>query len=772
MNSKSDLTPPSNDASRDPLAPHLAELLRSLRTRIRRYVWLEGLAAALAWMGLVCWVTLLADWFFEPSAPVRVGLLLAAGVGLLIVVLEFIVRRAFRPLSDSTLALLLERRYRQFQQTLLTTVELRDRPAQADGHSPEMLAATAQQAAERAAGIEPRAVLNPRPLRNWSAAAAGLAGTFLLLGLTFPGVLSIWSQRVLLLSDDLWPRRTRLVLEGFPDGVAKVARGADLELIVGADTRMPLVPQVVQVRSRREGGRAETSPMSRLGAADPARDRYQQYSHTFEGVLAPIRFDLYGGDDAIRDLQILVVDSPTLVDVSLLCHYPAYMHRTDRRVPAVGAAQVPQGTEVVIAAKANKPLVEVRVQREGDEAPENVQTLDLEKDSGPAASFRLPLGVLQEETTLLFTLRDADGIRSREPIRLTLAAIPDQPPELAVKLRGIGSAVTPQARIPAAGQVTDDYGIADVWFEHAVDEAEPVIRRVIAPRGSPTELSVEPALEVRDLGLAAGQKLRLRLRASDHCDLAGKPNLGTTEQWVLDVVTPEQLRAMLEARELVLRQRFEATLAEVIESRDLLTGLHFEADKRQQDEAARRSATAVDSPAESTPQAVREPGDATAETLSAEQERAMRSLRVERVGQNSQKNADECLGLAESFDDIRLQLVNNRVDTPELNERLQEGIAGPLRRIVEEMYPELEVRLARLERTLDDSAVAAESRDLARAQLDNIVVAMRGVLGRMIEMEDFNEAVEMLRTIIARQEEILEKTRTEHKSSLRGLLDD
>lgn len=777
MNSARDIPEPSNASGAEPLSPRLAGILASLRARIRWYIWLEGLAASVAWLGAACWLTLVADWFFEPSALVRAGLLLAVGAVLLVVVVEWIGKRAFRRLSDSTLAILLERRFGQFRQSLLTAVQLRDRSPQADGHSPLMLSRTTRLATEQAVDVDPRKVLNPRPLRIWSLAALGLAGSFAVTGLFFPAMVSIWSKRVLLLSSDLWPRQTRLVVDGFPHGVAKVARGADLEVIARADTRMPVIPQVVEVHSRTDGGRVQVSPMNRLGAADPARDRFQQYSYTFEGVLAPIRFDLYGGDAVVRDLRVLVVDSPTLVDVTLLCHYPEYLARPDRRVTAIGAVQVPCGTEVAILAKANKPLVELRVQSNRANGSEKTSRFALGGHSAPPRAFRLPVGVLNDDTTLLFTLRDSDGIRCREPVRLTLAAIPDQPPELAVKLHGIGSAITPQARIPAAGQVTDDYGIARVWFEFSVGDGSPSEHPVESPQDSASQLTVDSALETRDLGLAPGQKLHLALKASDRCTLSGKPNLGATEQWVLDVVTPEQLRALLEARELVLRQRFETTLAEVIESRDLIQGLQFDnagdapAGASSEDPAAPPSATAVDAPSDPPAAPIREPGDVPAEEPSSERRDALRVLQLERVSQNTQKNTEECLGLAESFDDICEQLVNNRVDTTELIERLRSGIADPLRRIGEQRVPELEVRLSRLQRTLDDPRAGPESRALVLAELDAIVEAMRSVLDRMIEMEDFNEAVDLLRAIIAQQEEMLEKTRVEHKSKLRGLLD-
>ena len=69
-----------------------------------------------------------------------------------------------------------------------------------------------------------------------------------------PHAFGTWTRRSLALSQELWPRRTRLTVEGFENGTAKVARGADLHLVVKADTQMPLVPRVVHVRYRTEGG--------------------------------------------------------------------------------------------------------------------------------------------------------------------------------------------------------------------------------------------------------------------------------------------------------------------------------------------------------------------------------------------------------------------------------------------------------------------------------------------------------------------------------------
>ena len=53
------------------LAPAVHWTLAALRRRIRRYVWLEGLTTAIAWLGVAFWGSLAIDWLFEPPPLVR-----------------------------------------------------------------------------------------------------------------------------------------------------------------------------------------------------------------------------------------------------------------------------------------------------------------------------------------------------------------------------------------------------------------------------------------------------------------------------------------------------------------------------------------------------------------------------------------------------------------------------------------------------------------------------------------------------------------------------
>ena len=144
---------------------------------------------------------------------------------------------------------------------------------------------------------------------------------------------------------------------------------------------------------------------------------------------------------------------------------------------------------------------------------------------------------------------------------------------------------------------------------------------------------------------------------------------------------------------------------------------------------------------------------------------------VQQAIANGQQSASETLSLATSFDDIREELVNNRIDTPELESRLKDQIGDPLRQIAEKSFPELETRLRKLEAVLADPAAAKLRRDEAVQQADAILVEMHQVLNKMLELESFNEVVEQLRDIIETEKAIHRDTLKKQKEKTLKLND-
>ncbi len=739
----------------------VAMLLASLRARIRRYIWIAGLASAVATLCLAFWLSLGIDWMFEPPAIVRRGLVAIGAIVTAVVFYRQTIERLAVPLSDSRLALLLERRFRYFNDSLLTSVELAHSHRDAGELAREMFAHTAEQAAQRARGVELGEVFDRRPLWRAVVAAVVLAGSIVGLAVASPSTFEFGVERLTGATDQQWPRQTRLVVPGFENGEKVVAKGDDVDVLVQADLSMPRVPDTVHIRFRSEEGVRGRETMVRAGNATAGTDEYQDFRHKFSSVLTSLSFDVYGGDASVRDLQIRVVDSPTISEATLWCEYPAYMNRAPRELPVTGSMQVPLGTRVTFRGQASKDLVRARLEYPVDDKTTTSATVDLPGPGDSLRNFEFALPELAADMTLAFTLEDTDGIQNRVPIVVSLSGVADEPPQVSVELRGIGTAITPQARLPVAGKILDDYGITSTAFQATVDGNEPRESPLAGAPAGQAEFDVDEAFEARDLKLKAGQKVLFGLQARDAYHLADgdQPHTASSARFELDVVSPETLRAMLESRELNLRQRFETIIGEVTETRDLLAdGEAKEKDGNEpQDEPAADNAAKEGQPVDQKPA-----GKGT----------SVAALRIERAKQNSEKNGQETLGVAGSFDEMREELINNRVDTEELRVRLKDQIADPLRAVGETMFPEWDRRLTALAESLSDPAKSEVARREAQAQGDKVLVEMERIRDKMLELESFNEAIDMLRSIIDSEKSLQEQIRERQKRKVRDLLEE
>jgi len=765
------------------IAPRVEAVLGALRRRIRAYIWVQGLTSAAAWLGVAFWISLAGDWFFEPPAAVRVAAVAIVGLIFAGILTKMIALRTFVRLSDSSMATLLERRFDQLDDSLLTAVVLTAPEHAAEKCDPRMLARTCREAAQRIEDVRLREVFNPVPLRNSVLAAVLLSVSIAIFVHQFPHLIEKWMQRNLLFSAELYDRKAKLTVDGFENGMVKVALGSDLTVVARAHTKYggktyELIPERAYVRYRVAGGSSHRQPMDRQGDA--------VYSYTFENITADITFDVIGevpmGRDAVESgLRIVAVKNPTLEEQALLYKYPQYMHRSDPEYPETvsGSMRIPQGTEVTVLAKADKGLVRVEIDARlvrFDDTDQQAPPLPKEtlEDLGGRTDFQHVLDCPEEGLLQVrYRLFDTDGVSSRKPELLELEIVPDQPPEFtAVRLDGIEEAITPKAEIPVAGMLSDDYGINEIWYQYVVrqkpsegegESNEPDVPEeppqpidappFVQPRHpDPRELTLQQekiSLDVRELGLQPGQLFTLRLKASDHYDLGedpSVPNVSTSSSWTLEVVSEDDLRKMLEWRELMARQRFESIIEKMTETCRLLE-IDFD---------------------------VPPPADAPDGGESPSRE-VLRRLRQRREGQvqlaaeNGNQIRGEVLGVADEFDHIFKQFVNNRVNTDleQLSGRLQDDIATPLRKLGDENLPELVKNLENeLYPKLADAEAGRTQCALARDQADIILAEMQKILKRMLELQSFNEAVELLREIIKEQEELRQLTKERRNQKL------
>jgi len=763
--------PPADPSPSPPLTPAIRSTLAAVRRWIRAYVWIEGFALLVALVGLSFWLGLAWDWMFEPAPATRRIALIAVACLALYVVYRYLLRRVFVPISDTSAAVLLERRFPKLQDHLLTTVDIQSSPGNAVSYHPQLLSETSQAADAAIADVRVSQLFNRGPLLRAVLAAAASVISIAALAIFSHDVFGFWLERIAL-SDQHWPRRVQLEVVGFPPDATgkrshKLAQDDDFELLVHANTKDYKAPVQVEIRFRLADGRRGRDTMIRVGDATTSHSDFQLFRYEFKHVGGDMEFDVVGGDDRVRGLHLQVVDRPELYAIELECVYPEYLGRESRRLPVTGGMRIPEGTKIVLHASSTKPLTAARVHGAKDK-----QDIELPLGGERNQTLSWDYGVLNDDDVLTVSVTDSDGINSREPYRVSLAVVKDEVPQVAVRLAGISSAITPDAILPFTGKITDDYGLNRAWFEYQVDSGQPISKPLAGePRGA-AKLEKFDSFDTRAVDAASGkrllellpkQRLAISLKAADRYNLAQAAREGSSQLFTLDVVTAADLLALLERRELALRQRFESIYEKMTDTRNLLSRVESEDTKADSTSPPPSDAAAKD--ADNS----QKPADNPAAT--AQRMLARRRLRVAGSLQNVMQAADEIRGVAEAFDDLGDEITNNRIDNPDLKSRLGEQIARPLHLIVNDDMLKLVDQLKAVEKLLENPTATAPELKKAIAQADQVLVSMRQVLDKMLELETYNEVVALLRGIITDQEEINRRTKERQKDKLKTLFD-
>ena len=808
-------------------------MLNQLRSRIRRYVLLEGSALVLVVLGCAFWISLAVDYWFEPAAGVRQALLLLVLAAIAAAFAWYLVLRLVRHFRTRALALVLERRFPELNDRLITAVEQAESRRHPTGLTADMLQRTADEAAEVVNRLELREVFNVQPLARATAMALVLIVSVAAFGLAASEVFSTWFHRSVLFANELYRRETDLhviVLAEpgerrveFQNGLYKHPRGGDLTFLAEVPEGKK-VPDKVQFSYRNVASRGGTSDfLTKIGQ--------RQFRHKLAGLHQSIDLSLRGGDFSTRTpLRIEVVEPPNIERLSLDSLFPEYtgLNRLDestekpqrRSVPVLGAkVSLPAGTDFILEARTNKPLRRFRLQTDRFEiaaergsaqasisiaasaetalrqqmltTPQPLLSEDGRTILVPCVLAVIPQPEMissegrvhipfrfQPDPVLRITLHDEDDIESSEPVRLAISSIPDEPPHVETRLKGIGNSITRQATIPVVGEardpqdaskvygVTDDYGIADAHFEYKVEAAKPEAAAAEAaknnvaapafqmvpfshrPEGS-KQFGVDEKFKVLPLDLGIGQRITLKVVAADADNLTG-PHISSGTPHSFQVVSDDELLALVAVKELNIRRRFEQVLEEVKNTRrDLLLF------RSRLDEA----------------RGLRSDPKAEIRQQLAALDMATVTL-VERSINGIRKNANETQSIEQEFGDIRDELENNAVpDVKPMLERIDEGIITPLHSINTLDYNQIDDSLVLLRKVLEETVLEQRADPFARfdesvGQLNLTIERLEAVLAQMLKLETVNEALQMLRDIIKAQEELQEKTRMERKKKL------
>ena len=760
-------------------SPSLEQVLRRVKRRIRAYVAIDGLARLIAFACLTFWLAFAIDWLFEPTSRIRLVVVGVLAASIVVALYRVLLRRFFARFADRSVAILLERRFRNLDDALLTAIdhptgksrarEPRGEPA-LSAPAQAMLEATRLEARSKLADAHLGELFDPRPRRRALAAALLLGLSIAGFALAVPQIFHLGIDRLAGRTNELYPRKTRLIAKGFNENNEVVlAKGSDFDLIVQADAKMEIPSRIDLYYESEDGSVTHEDFMEKEGVAKANIDEFQNYKMRLPGIASTLILDIRGNDSRLRDYKIRVVDRPQIT-MMLKVKSPEYTKRSDVPIAVTGVMPVAQYSFVSVVAQANKPLRSAVIDRPDGKGGVISDKHDFTPTDDKATEFTFDLGRLDADLVATIQLHDLDGIVGAA--KLSLQAVVDGPPTFKDLARsGVSESVTPQAMLPFVGKISDDHGIARIWFDYQFDGQDPLEAKTREDADGSREIAFDKTHnEFVDLQtitpggtsapLTPGRTVTVVLKARDNRELpadlkrpdAPDGNIAAGDSFSFTIVSDTDLLRLLEGREIMLREQFKALIEKVTRDRDSLV----------------------------------EVGKAESTTAAGDEDapRNRDKVIVEQARSHSEENRRETLVVSDGFFAIVAELENNRIPSSDnLKSRLLKDIAAPLRSVgklpddepkdpVLRGFPAYQAKLTALHLTVDratkDAAAIDEARREAIRSADAILIEMNVVLKKMQELESFKEAVDLLRSIIALQKDFGIKTETTRKDKLKG----
>ncbi len=722
-----------SDISAGSLATETAPVLTrlsQLRSQMTRWFLVDGFSRVLWLLIGLCVLDLPIDRFFRMDKPQRIVMLalIAAGVGWLAW------RRLFRPLaaqvSDDALCLQVEKGNKQLSEGLISALQFARMPdVSARGMSPVLVRQTVMFGTQAARSVNFGTVLDAKQfqinLGLLVLAVAAIVGAG--AGIAMKGsTLSIWFNRNILFRDDLWPQKTYLLVKRVENGKVKFPRGEDWTQQVEVTPDSELVPENVYIDFRQ----ART-----VQAMKKVADRPREFETVFSNVIEEFEFRARGGDAVSPWIRVELVETPAVSELKLEVTPPQY---TGERVVDLPAGKGPyfvlKGSSLKLSGKANKPLSEATLVIEGKRHPLALaQEIDF---SGQVAAKDLLAG------QYVIDLHDTEKLTSKRPTAFGLRIRTDREPRVRTKLIGVSGMVVPRARIPLNARLSDDYGVTSVEVKYLWrDDVAQTTNEGKLPLPAAKELlkkaefQFDDVLDLEPLKIPTGTSLNFHVAALDNDDVSG-PNLGKSSDFLLRIVTEEELRTDLLRREKEQRQEFERLLKN---EEDLLTDCR-----------------------------ALQAGVTSAASLSQEQKDLLMQFqrRQKVIGTN-------VAAIAERLSSIVTEVLNNRIEDPagKLEKRLREDIIRPMGEIAELGVPSAVSELDKARRLSTELTPRGEAFQTAVTREQEIVDQMREVLRHMVKSEGYQEAVNLLYEIQKSQQDVFDKTLKEKQDRIKGIIE-
>jgi hypothetical protein len=585
------------------------------------------------------------------------------------------------------------------------TPDPRTRAPESETRSPAMVRMLLRQVEAEAPALPWGRVLNHRRALHYSVAIL-LCTALAAVTVRFANeTVGLWFRRNVLLLDEPWPQRTRLLVENLKDHKLVCPRGDDL-VISAVVMKGYEVPRQTFVEYEGAGGQSGREQMLQIG-----RGRFQR---VFERLGNSMRCRVGGGDDRTDWFDVEVIDRPAITSVVIGIEPPSYTGAPPYELrEGLTVAEALKGSRIRFhIRKTNKPLASAQLFRGTTVLDGRVTRVS---DTEWIATDRP-----EHSADYHFELIDATGLANHSdrvmPTQFSIRLMADAPPRVKLHIRGVSDMVTPQAVLPVQVDCSDTYALASAQLIQESTRPTSAPRAVPIAGFAPKSKTFTQSFNwpLAPLGLMPTDRLSLYVEARDFDDVSG-PNVGKSSIVSLRVVSREELLNELTRREQQCRQEFEQIV-------------------RGQEDLYANLLSVL----------------ASIGSGAAAEEHRHAFARIERRQRQQSTRTD---AVRRRLEQILAEMEVNQALTPAARERLGVRVVEPMNDLVRATMTEALSQLSRLAK--QDSA---DIRGQIQPQQEQLLAAMRVILANMLKYEGFQEAVSLLRDILNLQGNINEET--------------
>ena len=268
------------------------------------------------------------------------------------------------------------------------------------------------------------------------------------------------------------------------------------------------------------------------------------YTGTIEDVPESFSFDAQIDDAKTKTLTVTAIERPTIKNISVTQVYPEFTKQSPtNHVP--GDFTFFPGSEVTINIESSKELDSGNLKFLGMDNQMPLSVNEANKKEG-VAKIKIPS---QSLSGFSVSLTDSDEMDSKNNAIYKISLLTDLPPEIRITYpKRSEELVTRKATLLIKYEAIDRFGVNSINLKYKREENEIVTIPLMKEESSKKQISDSYEWNLGSLktGLSEGDQIEYWLEASDQ-NISGL-NISSSEKLSLKVVTPEEKRADLLGR--------------------------------------------------------------------------------------------------------------------------------------------------------------------------------------------------------------------------------